>query len=344
MTILKADGLDGYTTLSQRWNTSTSGLISTNKFRTGRAAVRLIGGNLLKHTFAPSEAHATYGVHFGLWREGSINTSTYIILYGDAGATTHLTLVINPNGSGEIRRGTQSGTVLASFAAGSFPSDMWNGYELKALLSDTVGTFEIRKDGNPTPIIAAITAQDTKNAGTNVTFDAIGFVGTGTGSVESWFDDIVVWNGAGSINNDFIGDTEVVTLFPNGDGATINGTPSTGTSHYVLVNEVAPNTTNYNTLVADGDLELYDFDNLTNTGGIIRAVQSLPFSAKVGSDAAFLQDTLRISGSNYSAGSIAQSTSFAYYPRIREVSPATSAAFTAAIINAMQAGQLKKDT
>lgn len=343
MTLIKADSFDHYATaqMSQKWNSSATGTVSTTSPRTGRAC--MLGG-LAKHVFPSGDAHATYILGLALYRADTGTPICDYGFYGDAGATQHLNIRVEANGAITVKRGTSSGTTIGTVAAGAIPLDAWSYIEMKALLSDTVGTVEVRLNGNPTPVLA-LTAQDTKNAGTLTTFDSVTVVSGGSGSPVIRVDDVYICNGAGSVNNDFLGDTEIVCLLPNGDGATVNGTPSTGSSHFALVDELTPNgITDYNTLVTDGDLDLYDFEDLTNTGGTIRGIQTIPNVAKVGTDATFIQDTLRISGVNYSAASVAVSTTFLYYPRIREISPATSAAFTAAIINAMQHGAMKKDT
>ena len=342
MGLIKADGFDAYTTLSQRWNSSSAGVISTTTPRTGRACWQSNNG-VLKHVFPTGDAHATFVVGFACWRDTIATGSGYLYLYGDNGVTHHITLTINGLGGGDIRRGTSAGTVLATFPTDTFPQAAWFYGELKVLLSDTVGTVQLRANGNPTPIVN-LTAQDTKNAGTNLTFDSIALLSQGGGSPVWRFDDLYICNGAGSVNNDFLGDSEVNTLLPIADGPSVAFTPSTGSDHYALVDEIPPSTSDYNTGATDGDRELYQFTGLTATSGIIRAVATYPHVAKVGTDPKFIQDTVRIGATDYDAASVALGTGFVYVPRIREVSPATAAAWSVAEVNAARFGVVAKDS
>ncbi|HUR18887.1 MAG TPA: hypothetical protein VMZ51_08140 [Acidimicrobiales bacterium] len=81
-------------------------------------------------------------------------------------------------------------------------------------------------------------------------------------------DDFYCCNGAGSTNNDFLGDTTVHKLLPNADGDTNLwvGSDGNSTSNYLLVDENSPSASDY---VESGTLtatDLYNFENLP--GGV----------------------------------------------------------------------------
>jgi hypothetical protein len=119
-------------------------------------------------------------------------TRTVFELRSDAGVTQHITVDVTATGVLEVRRGTVSGTVLASSAAGAVTAGAWFYVEVKVKLHDTIGTVEARVNG--VQVIAPTTGLDTKNAGTKTTFDAIRLIGSS--NPQFTYDDVYIVTGS----------------------------------------------------------------------------------------------------------------------------------------------------
>src|SRR5262245_29380801 len=120
----------------------------------------------------PADEHATLivGCAFAANSPLPSTTTALISLCSDALVTRHVSLCVSASGQLSVRRGTSSGTVLGTESGATFATvSTFHYVELKAVLSDTVGTVEVRVDGAATAVIS-LTSQDTKNAGTKTVF------------------------------------------------------------------------------------------------------------------------------------------------------------------------------
>lgn len=343
MTELWRDGFDHGIPIANRYTSNGTVSINAAYARTGAFGARFhASGSAVgttKRQVLAAQEHATFIIG------GAIKVDTLVAGLGfmsDAAATAHICVVVEINGSLTVRRGTFSGTVLATsdVSAWNRSGTPFHYLELKATLHDTTGAYTVRVDG---VAIASLTATgvDTKNGGTKAVFDSFCYYG----GIDGFFDDIYVANAAGSVNNDFYGDTECIWLPVTGDDATYSGfTPSTGTSHYVLVNEVPPNTTNYVSHATDGTIDLYTLADLTNTSGIIHSATEHINSAKVGTEVKYVRPARRVAGTTYEGTSLLLSTSYTNLMETWELNPATSALWLPAAINALEIGYLAKDS
>jgi len=141
---------------------------------TGRTGLGVRLGTVtstLTYSFVGSSESDTITVGVA-WQISNFATANRSILglKSDSAGTTHLTLMVNTAGLLEIRRGTTTGTVLGSSAAGLIAINTWYYLEVQAKLHDSTGFVTVRRNG--TAVITVPTA-DTKNAGTKTTFDSI---------------------------------------------------------------------------------------------------------------------------------------------------------------------------
>jgi hypothetical protein len=176
-----------------------------------------------------------------------------------SGATEQCSISIVSSGAGyvwRIRRG--STTIATSATVRSLAT--WYYVELKVTVRDgTDGVYELRVDETADISGSGVNLANTGADGADV------FQFSATSSNTAW-DDIYICDDQGSINNNFQGDSAVRGILPNGDGASTALTPSTGTSHFALVDDTAtaptPDT-DYNRAVNVGDRDLYAYENLT---------------------------------------------------------------------------------
>jgi hypothetical protein len=90
-----------------------------------------------------------------------------------------------------------------------------------------------------------------------------------------FYDDIYVCDTVGTENNDFLGDSRVDVIRPAGDGTYSQGTPTTGTSHYSLVNQVQYNPTVGIVLDTTEDKESYTMSQLLPSGIVSNDVHGI---------------------------------------------------------------------
>lgn len=183
---------------------------------------------------------------------------------------------------------------------------------------------------------------DTQNS-SNATVNVIGF-GTGvTGSNDChedfYIDDLYVCDGQGTANNGFLGDCRVDSYLPTADGANTGLTPSSGTTHFSLVDDATPNDdTDYNESATVAAKDTYGFADIVHNPASVFGVQ-VNLNVKK-DDAGFRQvkEVVHSGGTDFPGTAQALSTSYAYKSAIREVDPATGAPWTKAGVNSAEFG------
>lgn len=220
-------------------------------------------------------------------------TYSFLVLSGDAGVTTHLTFRVLATGAIEVRRGTQSGTVLGTTAS-VLTANAWHFIEAKATLSDSVGAVTVRVDG---VAVLTLTNVDTKNAGTNTTFDSVSISFAATAN--SQHDDVYIMDTTGSAPyNDFLGDCKIETLVPTGNGASsqLVGSDGNSTDNYALVDEIPASISDYVQSATVGNKDTYQFQDLATASGTVLAVQVNAAATKSDVGAASFELVIRSSG------------------------------------------------
>lgn len=305
-------------------------------FQYGNTTPRLTGGTWAQMGFGqnniykslPASSKVIMG--FGLYATGG----AYAVFYGDAGATTHITIYRNANGYIEIRRGTISGTLLATSSTTIAPS-VWRYVEISVTVSDTVGEVHVRLDGSQSDFVSYV--GDTKNAGTATTIDRVAIV---TSTNDTRVTDVYILNDTGASNNNFLGDVGIKPLSPNGNGTTTQLTGSDGnqTDNYLLVDERPFSATDYAGSATIGHKDTYQIENLpTNTTNIF-GVQVSASMVKSDAGAASARTVLRSGSTDYAGTTRALSTSSLTYTDLYEQNPATASTWTVSDANSIEAG------
>ncbi len=285
-----------------------------------------------------AEAHATMvlGVacRFQSFYTGTGVGSLYrtFAFYGDNGSREHITVQVRPSDMLVFRGGTQVASFAHSIAVGT-----WYFIEIKVVLSDTAGSVEARIDGASIGTFSG----DTRNAGTNPTLDAVDVYNYQVNTNYTWvdFDDIYIVNGAGTVDNDFLGDHRVDLALPNGNGARsgLVGSDGDQLDNYLLVDENPPATADYVGSATDGAGDTYAFGNAP-AGRAIAGVQTVMYAAKTDTGAKSMRQLARIGGVDYPGDAKVLSTGYQAYLRTMGVSPASGADWTEAEFNGAEFG------
>ena len=337
MALRFCDSFDHYVTadLPTKWTSQVSGpAISAGNGRRSTASMRVAGA--VRTLTKTLDAQNTWIVGFAYKTSAlpSVGTGCALVQLLDAG-TLQCDLRLVSDGTLQV---TRNATVLGTT---SFVLSTGVVYfiEFKAVISDASGTAEVKVDGSSK---LALTSQDTKNTA-NATANQI-LIGSGSGTLggNQDFDDLYICDGTGSApNNTFLGDVRVDALFPTGAGNTTELTRGGADSgaNWSQVEETAPNSdTDYNEHATVGNKDDYSFGDIAHTPVAIFGVQILARAKKDDAGARSLATVTRSGGTDFDGATQALSTSYIYYSDIREVDPATSAAWTAANLNAANFG------
>lgn len=182
----------------------------------------------------------------------------------------------------QLRQGSTTGSftwrlvrdnVVIATASRDFAGGKWHYFMLKVTVRDvTDGTYELKHydfDNASSTIFSGSGVNLAHQASDGA--DSIGItISTGT-SAQLAIDDIAILDGTGSQNNDFPSKPFVVQgMLPNGDGNQSDWAPSTGSTHYVLVDETAITAgpdSGYVQSPTPGDIDLWTYSDLSNVLG-----------------------------------------------------------------------------
>jgi hypothetical protein len=310
--------IDGFEDTSQL--SAGSGSISA-----GRTGNCITSGNALIQIPTALQS-ATILVGFAL--KITVGDISFFEFRGDTATTVHNSLVYRSGASGYIEFCRGGSPVLGHTGVGSFINGAWHYVEVTIVLSDTVGSVNIRINGITK---LNLTNQDTKNAGTGTVYDAIMMNG-GSGF---YVDDFYMQTG--TVTN--WGDIVVETLYPNGNGAanTWVGSDSDSTNNYLLVNETGtPNTANYVQSSTSGNKDLYTLGDLVRTTGTVKGVcHTANLATDVGSAQAKIIN--RTTSTDTLSSAIDINTTYQNYMSAYDTDP-EGGAWSISKVNGMQVG------
>jgi hypothetical protein len=255
-----------------------------------------------------------------------------IFTFKDSNNATQVSIAMDSTGTLYAYRGTAaSGTALGNSGGPAITSDSWPHIEAKVLISDTVGTVEVRVNG---VVKIKLTSQDTK-ATAIASYSQVGFGnGTSAGASNHYLKDVIVWDTAGSIGNDFFGTVSVFRATETAD-TSFNWTPSTGSTGYPLIDEATPNDADY---ISAGtpppSASKFAMENVPADVTSIKGVVVVGRMRKTDGGDCNVQMAL-VSGGDTDLGADRPiTTAFTYYWDVSELDPDTSAAWTPVGFNA----------
>ncbi|MDW8071872.1 MAG: hypothetical protein RMK79_10420 [Anaerolineae bacterium] len=241
------------------------------------------------------------------------------------GTTEQLALEGGPEGRMRIRSGSN---VLATTQPLAYSLKQWQYVELKVTFG-APGSYELRINTKTTLSGSGTTRQSTNNSANWVRLN---------GPNGDFVDDLYICDNSGTLNNDFLGDIKVVTVYPNAEGSVLEWTPSSGSTHYTLVDEAPANDdTDYVYTSTVGATETLNFQDITLTGSILGVGQ---FACIRKDDAGTREACLicRVGNTNYEGPQQTVNNTYSYLKQVRETNPATGAPWTLSEFNSAQFG------
>lgn len=253
------------------------------------------------------------------------------------GSSLQCDLRLHPDGRLSV---TRNGTVLGT-STFSLTANTTYHIQFKIKVDSTTGTVDVKVDDASILSLTGQNTQATANATTSAFYLGTRFVTSGfLGNANSliYYDDVVVLNTSGSINNDFPGDVRVQSTLPTGAGTTTNLTPSTG-SNYQNVDDNPPNDdTDYNYSATPDDIDTYAMGDITSTSGSVLGVASRMRLRKDSAGAKTIAAAIRTNANNYFGSNQNVNTTYFYYSELWETNPNTTNPFTISEVNNIEAG------
>ncbi len=335
------DGFDSYAVVadlsSQGYGTTSLALgLTTGRF--GGGGITVSDGNyeyLAKSLTYALELWVGVAIHANSTANADRAIATFI---SSAGVEGYLTF--NPvTKTVKAWRGLQN-TLLGSAIISGFANLSWGWWDIHYKYSTTVGVFEVWFNGvQVLNLTAQNTAQDTGQTALSTVSIASNAVGGGQPCLGMTFDDLVINDTTGTYNNGRQGDSRIETVTATSDATPNNGTPSTAGSHYPMVDEAQWNTTNYITMTnTSGQEELFGMGALSGTPSAISALRVVLLAENTDAGTAALESVVVSSATELDGASTNLTSSWGRYSFLYEYDPHTSAAWTAAAVNAAQIG------
>lgn len=259
-----------------------------------------------------------------------------VVLYGSGAARLH----IGPNASGqlEVRNGSGSTGTLLGTGTTVLLVNTWYYIEVYALINGSTGAVTVRLNGANEIVLTNVNTQN--GSGTALDTILLGGSMNMNGTAYFDYDDLYVCDGAGTVNNTFLGDCQVQTLFPNGNGAT-NGwvnDAANSTNNYSHVNSVPYSTATYVGSSTLNQVDEYAYTDPTGSG-TVKGVMARAIATKTDSGGRSLALVARPTTTDYAgSGTPLTAGSWALAYNIWETNPDTSTAWTIATVTAAQFG------
>jgi len=250
-------------------------------------------------------------------------------------------LALNNNGQIRFVRSEGNATSVNNtlfVSPNALPLNEWVHVEFKVYIANSGGYGELRVNGNVEATISNIDTQDESNGGcdllrvgnvyTNVTAYAPGAI---------LIDNFVCWDASGTQNNDFLGEVEVATLFPNADVDITDWTPSSGSDGYAMIDEDAPDGDDtYIYSDVEDAVAQFELSSLPSGNMKILAVQPMALARKDDSGERGIQIGVVSDEEVAEADPFMLGLGYAVTKKVFEIDPATDLSWEKSAVNALQ--------
>jgi len=347
MAVVFMDGFDMYNGvqaaigLQSRWITSQTGqytTTTTTPFTNGQA-LRVIGDvqfniGYFSRVLPSTVSTSCVGFHFYTTSVSGMSTrsSSAVVYFRNAGAF-QFGIQLLSTGILVVNTYSAAGTITAEMFRTTVPIAAATWYHMGLVFTmGTAGTgsIELFIDGASAGSATGVT---TARSGVALV-DEIYFYNSALSGGSNYFDDLYVTDAA-----TFLGIRRIETLRPTSDTAQKQWTALSGTDNYAMVDEsVVDGDTTYVETSTVGNQDLYDIANLSSTPGTIDAVQIVSFPRRTDATARTQYNSLKSGATNSDGTAFALSATYSHYPRLLNLNPDGSVAWTGAAVDALQIG------
>lgn len=330
MTLKWIDGFEGYGTtlnaapeplwiLGNKYEEYREGSSSSyTQVKSGREIGRslYLSNDYLRKTVDITDDTTVLGV--GVYFE-NVESNYFVSMYSSQDLSAGIA-IIQVGDELRIDRGpTELGTTVDLNLA----QDTWYYLELKVVVGIT-GSFELRIDGTTVLSDSGVDTRPTAS----VTYLNSFRLGN-TVSPEVRYDDLYFCDGIGSVNNDFLGKSKVVAVFPDGDGNYSQFTPLSGDNYTNIGEEEVDNDTTYIESSTVGHKDSYTYEDINDPAIMdVYGIQVNTTCRKTGASDLDIKTLIRTNSTDYTDSSqpiVSSGYQFADSSSVFELNPDTSA-------------------
>lgn len=339
MSALFLDSFDHYDDLDLKWDAATLGQYIDQTVSEGRftAGALKIGAGGLGSSIRTKNLTASEEMIAGFAWMNTGDVYDGLFYFGTDGSSQNYALSID-NVTGIATLTADTGATCAT-ASATFTGSIWQHVEMRVKVHNSLGELEIRRNGIS---VASITGVDTLS-GTDDTISSFR-VRDQSGNQDHYIDDLYIFNGEGTSNNTFAGDSRVTVLRPSANGGTNDFTPTGAATNYETQNEtIHDGDSTYVEAGQIGAAEDYDNESFADLGispSTIFAVQTVNSAQKTDAGTLQYKDEMVIAGVRYDNGTEITASSGAYKMTsfVSDTDPSDSATWTEAKVEAVGSG------
>jgi hypothetical protein len=267
------------------------------------------------------------GIAARIWIPGLTASPCLIAGFLDSAGNVDYSLRVLFNGALAWYKGSSQ---VVSSEVPVLTSNAWTHIEAK--VNFTTGELSVRIEGTP---LTALDYTDPAPVGG----DCYGGNFSELVNMDFLIKDVALWNGAGSVNNDFIGPCAVYRLPVDADVSS-GWSRSSGTTDYELLDETPPDDASY-IFAGEGPIpapSIMEFADLSPDVVAVRGIMTMVRARKTDGGDGKLQVSLTPNaGTDWDDGADrAITTAFTYWSDISELSPDTGTQWTPVEVNAAQ--------
>jgi hypothetical protein len=287
-----------------------------------------------------SSAQTTVGVAARYWLNSlpaAANAAPQLVSVRDASNVIHGWVSVNPSGYLEYYRNDSAGAVLVGQSNSPVVvTNAWRHIESKIVLdTGTSGSVVVRLEGVQQLSVTGI--RTTRDTGAVASCSSVAIQnGIGTSATGMYVKDLICWDGSGSSNNNFVGSCQVYKITPSSD-ASLNWTPSTGTTGYNLINGTTPDDdSGYISATSPAPSPAtFNMSDLPANVTSVKGVMAITRSRKTDGGDGQLQVSL-VSGASTGDGSNRTiTTAYTYWTDLWETDPQGGGVWTKARVDAL---------
>ena len=313
--------------LALRYNSSAGGAsIGANGRFSAGPALRINSGSQQNYQLPGGAIGPDVSTGFAC---RAVNWAGFGVLFrffdgGFGAAQTQLYIEVQANSICRLVRG--DGVVLCT-GTRILQNNSYYYFEVSYNIDDVTGKCALYLDG---VLECSATNVDTRRL--TATVNGAAMIGSGAAATDycDWY-----------FQNSYaiLGERRCLNLTPTSDGTYSEWTPSTGTSHFAMVDEIPPNgDTDYLSSVTVGQRDIFGFSDLPYTPATVDAVQVSLYARKDDAAVRQIAPLLRTAGADQLGTAVTLTTSYLDYLQVYVVNPTTAAAWTPAQVNALEAG------
>jgi hypothetical protein len=331
MAVIFMDGFDWYATadLFKRW-TNYSGI---TVWSVSAASARAASGQGLLMSAGSGYVYKSFGANYvsgllGFAVQLPVTTASVQIATIFDGTTEQCSIRTNASSVITVNQGT---TVKATGST-VISSATWYYIEFKFTINGSTGVAQVKLNGAAE--IASTGSLDLTGTANNY-WNGIAL---NRPNISTQFDDVYLLDTTTGSNTDFLGPVQVVARYPDGNGNASSWTPNGGSNMGCVSEPYEDGHTSFVQSATANQIDTYTMQNLPAAAGSVYALAQHTVAAQDGGAARTIAPVYRISGTDYVGTNVNTSASYQFLSEVKDVSPATSAAWTVAEVDGLESG------